>query len=344
MITKIRAIQKIIIFISINILIIFSSLGSYNALNNNIHLNDLSASWKDPNPPITPPIISRTQLVYDSSNDKIILFGGEDSDSMLQNITWAYDYNSNVWAERSPTSAPSARHRFPMVYDSFNDKAILFGGRSAIGRQNDTWTYDYGSNTWDERSPTTAPSARDSMRVVYDSVRKKVILFGGYDGTYQNDTWEYDYFTNNWTDLKPTYAPSPRKGYQMLYDSNNDKVILFGGKNQTNDFFDLWQFDYNSNTWSEVITSSPSLSNTPLIYDSALSKYILFGGKNQTGKFMTNLWIYDYPTNNWNSIKTNIPPSGRISHHMTFDSNNNKTILYGGADVNNNPLALSDFM
>ncbi|KAA3659636.1 MAG: hypothetical protein DWQ04_21720 [Chloroflexi bacterium] len=42
--------------------------------------------------------------------------------------------------------------------------------------------------------PFEHPSARTGSRMIYDSKREVVVLFGGneFDGKYFDDTWEYD--------------------------------------------------------------------------------------------------------------------------------------------------------
>ena len=67
--------------------------------------------------------------------------------------------------------------------------------------------------------------------MVYDSFRKKVILFGGWDDSYFNDTWEYDGQSQQWTQVATqSKAPSMRGGHAMVYDAFRKKVILFGGR------------------------------------------------------------------------------------------------------------------
>jgi hypothetical protein len=69
----------------------------------------------------------------------------------------------------------------------------MFGGLVASTYFNDTWEYD-GVN-WTQVTTASSPSARGSHVTAYDSVRGKVIIFGGhfYSGghNYLNDTWEY---------------------------------------------------------------------------------------------------------------------------------------------------------
>jgi hypothetical protein len=64
--------------------------------------------------------------------------------------------------------------------------------------------------------------------MTYDSVRQRVVLFGGLGGgsSRLNDTWEWD--GQAWTQVADT-GPAPRSGYAMTYDSRRQRVVLFGG-------------------------------------------------------------------------------------------------------------------
>ena len=63
---------------------------------------------------------------------------------------------------------------------------------------------------WTQVTPANSPSARSQHAMTYDSVRGKVVMFGGTDGIFNqvNDTWEYD--GANWTQITTTLSPSGR--------------------------------------------------------------------------------------------------------------------------------------
>jgi hypothetical protein len=66
--------------------------------------------------------------------------------------------------------------------------------------------------------------------MIYDSFRKKSILFGGRAGGFPtdlfNDTWEWD--GNEWTQVADT-GPSARHAHTMTYDESAQTVLLFSG-------------------------------------------------------------------------------------------------------------------
>src|SRR5438876_4122389 len=149
-------------------------------------------------------------LAYDSHADRVILFGG--FLGYWFNDTWAYDFNTNAWTDMAPGLSPPATLCDAMAYDSESDRVILFGGYvSGVGVSNDTWAYDFNTNTWTDMNPLVKPPGRYYHATAYDSASDRVILFGGYDsGSNFNDTWAYDFNTNAWTSLDHP-APSPAR-------------------------------------------------------------------------------------------------------------------------------------
>ncbi len=136
-------------------------------------------------------------MAYDSARGKVVLFGGYAGGYNGQ--TWEWDGTS--WALKTPTDPegdgnPSARGRHAMAYDSARGKVVLFGGGTSIVN-NETWEWDGAS--WAKKTSADPendgnPTARAGHAMAYDSVRGKVVLFGGYntDSGYNNETWEFD--------------------------------------------------------------------------------------------------------------------------------------------------------
>ncbi|MFX0090596.1 MAG: kelch repeat-containing protein [Candidatus Hodarchaeota archaeon] len=140
-------------------------------------------------------------MVYDSNNQVGILFGGGivRGRYITYDDTWTYDYANNTWIPLNPITRPFARFHHNMVYDSANQKVILFGGLSVNGEADDTWIYDYVTNQWTEVFPAVSPPARSDFSIIYDSSNQKVILFGGQisrelgGDEFLDDSWRLDY-------------------------------------------------------------------------------------------------------------------------------------------------------
>jgi N-acetylneuraminic acid mutarotase len=118
------------------------------------------------------------------------------------------------------------------------DQVLLFGGLDGpMALDGETWVYDLSANTWTNKAPAASPSARNSHNMAYLG-GDRVLLFGGYDGTYDDETWVYDLSANTWTNLAPALAPSPRFQHAMA-SLDGGRVLGFGG----------WDGNHDGETW-----------------------------------------------------------------------------------------------
>jgi hypothetical protein len=64
--------------------------------------------------------------------------------------------------------------------------------------------------------------------MIYDRVRARVVLFGGWDrqNNFFPDTWEWD--GEAWTQVADS-GPSGRVYHALAYDEKRQRSILFGG-------------------------------------------------------------------------------------------------------------------
>ncbi len=255
-----------------------------------------SDTWTQKSPVIQPQARRLQCMAYDSESDRIVLFGGYDTKTLF-NDTWEYDLNSDTWIEKSPSTPPSIRFSHSMVYDSESDRIVLFGGATNTCLS-DTWEYDLNSDTWTRKSPSASPTARGWHGTAYDSESDRIVLFGGYNrSNYLNDTWEYDLNSDTWTCKSPLTSPSERWSAGMGYSNQGDKLVLFGGAKDNICFDDTWEYDLNSDTWTqESPSASPSARNAyGLEYDSRSKRFVFFGGYEFDGTnytYFNDTWEY----------------------------------------------------
>jgi uncharacterized protein (TIGR03437 family) len=171
-------------------------------------------------------------LAYDAGRREIVLFGGWGNRGLF-NDTWVWD--GVTWNLREPTGGrPPAHSDTALVYDEARGEVVLFGGccggEGRLGHRNDTWVWD--GQRWMEKQPARRPPARAGHAMVYDSIRQRVVLFGGQDanGSPLADTWLWD--GNNWTPLDTLEAPSPRVYHAMAFDPQRGQVLLLGGSSE----------------------------------------------------------------------------------------------------------------
>ena len=89
-----------------------------------------------------------------------------------------------TWRQRSMEQmyAPAT------AFDAARGKIVLFG-RLPSG---EALTAEWDGHDWVPKAPATSPSARSEHAMAYDSLRQRIVLFGGTDGqgSYFDDTWE----------------------------------------------------------------------------------------------------------------------------------------------------------
>src|SRR5262245_54087781 len=114
------------------------------------------------------------------------------------------------------------------------------------------------------------PPARSGHATAYDGARRRLVLFGGSDGSRRlSDTWEWD--GAHWLNVTPRVSPTPRVGHKMVYDSARGRVVLFGG-DDGNWLGDTWEWD--GSVWVNATSgvSPPARDHHAMAYDSARAK------------------------------------------------------------------------
>lgn len=186
------------------------------------------------------------------------------------------------------------------------------------------------------------PGGRIGHGLAYDSVRRKVVLFGGASGVFDEpvspETWEYD---GKWVLRVTPVKPPARHDSRLVYDSARRRILLFGGLSGRRGpaLADTWLYDGRS--WRRHVTkSAPSARHGhSLAYDGRRGVVVLFGGKDRQGKPLDDTWIYN--GNDWRLVQPvrNIRPPARYGHGLAFDVSRGRTVLFGGAQSNNRNLA-----
>ncbi len=310
-------------------------------------------------------------MVYDSSNDRIIMYGGqtEIDDEHYTFDTWAYDFNTNVWTIMNTESTPYGAYT-AMAYDSASEEIISYGGvrgKNIVSDQ--TWVFDCEENTWSRVSPNDSPGKRYGHNMVYDIESDVVILFGGMLNQESNpsgrtisynDTWIFDRVSNTWTNVTSKGNAWGRVSSTMAYDTESDRAILFGGASaedldtDTDSIWpssDVWSYDYNSNALENITTLHGPWGRLGgwASYDSTHDLYIMFGGSSIFGSGIgSEIWSYDYNSNIWTELGSGVWSEvgselnlSRQNHAMGYDSESDRTILFGGKS-SESPLNVLD--
>ena len=281
-----------------------------------------------------------TRMVFDPQSGETILFGGTGPFDLGtqraydSNETWAF--TGARWVQRYPAHTPSARAAQGMAYDSARGRIVLFGGRAQVGTAageirtlRDTWIYDNGD--WTELAPPVAPSARQLGAMAYDSVRDRMVLYGGFDveadgltAIQKNDTWEFDGAT--WTQVGDESVKVSRP--TMAFDAARNQMIMLGIDAESKTV--MYRFDVPTKTWVKLTPEKllDCASDSSMVYQSHNNTILSFGGL--CASFVAKTWEWNGTA--WNEIKTDTVDR-LVATGLAYDTLRATAVLYGGSEV-----------
>ena len=204
-----------------------------------------------------------------------------------------------------------------------------------------------GDGAWRQMGARdSSPSNTMETAMVLVQSRNELLQFGGQQyGSLSNDTWAWA--DGHWRQLCTSMAcqatsPPHRSNHHLLYDPATDKVYLYAGVNEADEpFHDLWSWD--GVLWREVdqgLTRPPERHLHGVAFDESRGVIVLFGGTkhppvNSPSHDFGDTWEFDGET--WTRVCLESPctdsmPSPRYWPGMTYDSTNERVLLFGGAD------------
>ncbi|MCU0862374.1 MAG: kelch repeat-containing protein [Planctomycetes bacterium] len=230
------------------------------------------------------------------------------------------------WTQSLTGTQPGLRSLQGMAYDSARQRTVMFGGWNYPNGLFNSQTWEWGGTAWSQIQTASAPSARSHCMLAFDSVRNRIVLFGGYiAGSTFGDTWEYD--GSNWLQRQPANSPSPRSGSTLAYDPVRQVTVLFGGylspsveDNQT--------WEWNGSNWTRRFPAQqPSArSDMTVCYNPVTQRLLAFGG-NAAGVDFRDLWAYN--GTNWTFL-SNAGPLGDSNAGLIWHPGRQRAMLCMG--------------
>jgi hypothetical protein len=169
------------------------------------------------------------------------------------------------------------------------------------------------------------PKPRTGHTMVFDSTRKKVVLFGGDSLANKlfNDTWEWD--GEFWTQMADI-GPDPRSGHSMAYDSINKHTVIFGGTANNIKLGDTWNWE--GDAWTQLSNTGPQpRSGHATVFNKSRNTILLFGGEAANSNLLGDTW--EFNGTDWTQLDE-AGPAPRKLHSMTYDRMRNRVVLFGG--------------
>lgn len=183
---------------SLGEIILFGGTNVATYFDDTWRFNSTSKVWTQLTPAMSPGPRTEAPMAVDPQLHAPVIFGGfllDVNGEHYFNDTWAFLSDFNTWTNLDPSPPlPAPRAGASMVADPLLNRLILFGGfnKTTGTLYNDTWVFDFISNTWTDVTPTDSPSGRWDASMAFDSVTGRTVLFGGsitLAGNGINDTW-----------------------------------------------------------------------------------------------------------------------------------------------------------
>ena len=287
-----------------------------------------------------------TYAIHDAPGDRLVLFGGWNTQYLDDTWALALGGASPAWtrlATSGPRPAPRVWHG--IVFDSARRRMLVIGGSDqAGGYLIDVWALDLAAATpeWTQLAPAgTPPAARECRGALYDPVRDRVLLFGGFGyPLHYNDTWALNLSgaTPTWQQLFPTgSAPIPRRAMSLTYDPVGDRLLVFGGYDNVQFMHDLWSLRLSgagSPAWSRITTltaTPPGRFGHTATYDPVRREVVVHGGYN--GQYLEDMYVLSLSgTPGWTAVTPSPRPSRRDFHTVAYDPARTRMVLIGGND------------
>lgn len=292
-------------------------------------------------PPGGPVAREAHAAAYDPVNDRMIAFGGSVSTDwpvLISDETWALELaGDQKWVQLTPAVSPPARELASFVVDRRSRQALLYGGSVPFNKFGDLWSLSLDTGEWAAvEVPGGHPGARSAHAAVIDTLRHRMIVFGGFSGA--NETWALALDgAPFWERLSILGAPPARTSHALVADPRQSRLLSLGGRDSLGARHDVWQMrTEQGGLWLPLPTTGgppPARWNHVAVMDTLRNRVLVHGGRNEDG-LLGDLWALELgDTVCWRAISAlGDAPSPREGHVGVIDLGRDVLLIHGGAD------------
>lgn len=172
--------------------------------------------------------------VLDATGRRMVLFGGLVQTGNAVNDTWLYDIADNVWTQATGDSVPSPRSGCAAGSDDAGGGMVIAMGGNNTSVLHDTWAFNYSTLLWARLAPANPPLGWSSVGSAMDRASRRMIMFGGLNGTLSPECNAYLPANNAWaTVIAPGELPAARVGHGVAYSLAQRWTMVWGGATGT---------------------------------------------------------------------------------------------------------------
>lgn len=214
---------------------------------------------------------------------------------------------------------------------------VLYGGIDPAGTRIGMLRLHNGS-AWTNPGDS-APGRLAYPRMVYDSQRTRVVLFGGESPTGASDkTWAWT--GSAWNERTPAAGdpnPAGRSAHAMAYDPLRDRTLVHGGYGPNgNERSDFWSL--NGQAWNQRVEGPTARAHHAMAFDPVRGNTVLFGGQDffpSSGvtAYFDDTWTWNGTA--WTQANPANRPSPRSGHALAWDASRGRVVLHGGFSPSN---------
>lgn len=215
------------------------------------------------------------------------------------------------------------------------------GALARIGQTSSIASVFSACGSWATLSPDASAFTRDEHMMIYDPVRDRLLIFGGFDGVaiaLTNEVWTVPLtgppvLTQLATSGTP---PTARELGSAIYDPVRDRMVIFGGVVSAGLMNDVWELSLSGTpTWSQIVPTGTPPSERyehSAIYDATRDRMVAFGGYDYTTGDLNDVWALTFSgTPTWTLMSpSGGPPEPRDSHSAVYDGPRDRMVVFGG--------------
>ncbi|MCD6329918.1 MAG: T9SS type A sorting domain-containing protein [Candidatus Cloacimonetes bacterium] len=249
----------------------------------------ISSAWADDWTPITPPNSPDARQGHSMvtlPDGRIMLFGGEGYQGELKDDLFTYD--ANGWNNVVPANDPPPKRKEHQAW-TMGSKMFVYGGYGETGALDDMWTYDTGSNEWEEPVIGSYPPARSGHTTIPQS-DGSILILGGQDSAGENleDFWRYS--SGSFQQLESCPKAYSNHIAHNAYMMGQEYLLVFGEPGI------IAYYQFSNGTWG-VTSGGPPLTGyaCSAVVQNAQGQDVIFifGGQTATGESDV---VYEYNT------------------------------------------------
>lgn len=269
-------------------------------------------------------------MVYSTSNDRVVVWGGSDLSTNYYNTGGQYNPAGNSWTSTSTTNAPGARQNATGTWCPYNDKMFVWGGYgSGVGYALDVGMYSPSGDSWSNYTFPYTPTGKFNHSIVWTGTYM-IQWAGSFGATLSLGGSRYDPTTDTWAILPATGLGGPRRYHSAVWAELLGLMIVWGGYDGSTYYNTGAKYDPVLNSWTVMTTTGAPTAryNHVAVWSPINSRMIIWGGT--TGAATNTGAQYDPVADSWTATTTTSAPAARYYHTGIWSHLNNKMIVWGG--------------